>query len=496
MKNLFRKLSSVLIVLAIIFGAGLTGNLAVAALQFVQTPTITLYTSVAGSATSMRVTPYPRDLDGIKLTMTDFGTSPTATIDPKVRNTEEIVGFTGIVDNGDNTATLTGLTRDLTSKSPYTTPGSGRAHSASAIVVFSNNPQMYARFAAPENTQTWSAVQTFTSTTPPAYNVDPIWANFSTQIFADVAYVNSVVAAGAANASESVKGIIQLATGVQAALGTSAGSTGARLVLGNNLATSTPTFTGTNVIPVTGTNQKLSQLFFDLTQGFTWTGLHIFNTGGILDNASSTFNATTTQRCSNVNSNGCIYNGVTYAFPSTQGANNQSLVNNGSGVLSWSQSPAKQYSIASTSAVNLGQNGSVTSAPITIPAGVFTASSTAIVTGTFSCTDGGSGNTCVVSIIDSNSNDYIDFSISPGISRSCTATFIIRLISNNSTSAQIAVATGGCYVGGAAAWVDGSNANTTSVNWSNLTNLELRFTTANSTSASGILKNFISTVTP
>ncbi len=50
-------------------------------LRFVQTPTITLYASISASATSMRITPYPKDLDGNKLTMTDFGSTSSATID-------------------------------------------------------------------------------------------------------------------------------------------------------------------------------------------------------------------------------------------------------------------------------------------------------------------------------------------------------------------------------------------------------------------------------
>lgn len=113
-----------------------------ATIKFVQTPAASLYSGMSSSSTTARVTPYPVDLDGNKLTMTDFGDTGYMTIDPGIKNYEEINGFTGITDNGDGTATLTGLTRNLTSKSPYTTAGTGKIHGASAVVVFSDNPQL------------------------------------------------------------------------------------------------------------------------------------------------------------------------------------------------------------------------------------------------------------------------------------------------------------------------------------------------------------------
>lgn len=131
--------------------------------KFVQTQAVALYSGLSAAATSMVITPYPRDIQtNTKLTFTDFGATPTATIDPKISGYEEIVSFTGITDNGDNTATLTGLVRNLIGQSPYTTPGTGKQHGAGGVVVFSDNPQVYARLASLENTQTFSALNRFT----------------------------------------------------------------------------------------------------------------------------------------------------------------------------------------------------------------------------------------------------------------------------------------------------------------------------------------------
>lgn len=121
-------------------------------LKFVQTQAIALYTGMSAAATQAIVTPYPRDIQtNAKLVFADFGTTPTFTVDPKIPGYEEICSFTGITDNGDDTATLTGLVRNLIGQYPYTTPGTGKQHGSSAVVVFSDNPQMYARLAALEN---------------------------------------------------------------------------------------------------------------------------------------------------------------------------------------------------------------------------------------------------------------------------------------------------------------------------------------------------------
>lgn len=123
--------------------------------KFVQTAASQLYVSLSAAGTSMTIVPYPTDLDGVKLTMSDFGTLPTLTVDPKVAGVEEIISFTGIIDNGNNTATLTGLTRNLEGKSPYTASLlAARAHGSSATVVFSDNPQVYASFPAKNNDET------------------------------------------------------------------------------------------------------------------------------------------------------------------------------------------------------------------------------------------------------------------------------------------------------------------------------------------------------
>lgn len=200
-------------------------------LKFVQTPEVALYNTIAATDTSMRVTPYPVDLDGNKLAFSDFGDSPALTVDPEVSGIEEIMLFNNIVDNGDNTATITISLRDVISKSPYNTGGTGRQHGSGAVVVFSNNPQMYNRLVTKENDETITGRKIF-----PSDNISNagILADVDTSIataFVTFGQLSRQAIAGAANASTTVKGLVELATQAETDARTTTGGTGALLVI-------------------------------------------------------------------------------------------------------------------------------------------------------------------------------------------------------------------------------------------------------------------------
>lgn len=242
--------------------------------KFVQTPVASLVASIGTTDTSISISPFPRDLENVKLTITDFGSTPSATIDPKISGVEEIISFTGITDNGDNTATLTGVTRNLSSKSPYTTVGAGRQHGANAILVFTDNPQLFNRLSSQENDETITGLKTYTqipvlpASNPTTGNqatrktyvdgLDTLAAHlagsetftgvktFTTasrpklSIDTDTTVVEELVTygqlsrqavSGAPNGSTTVKGIFEEATQAEIEAGTAAGATGARLAI-------------------------------------------------------------------------------------------------------------------------------------------------------------------------------------------------------------------------------------------------------------------------
>jgi len=87
---------------------------------------------------------------------------------------------------------------------------------------------------------------------------------------ASKAYVDSVAVAGAPDANETTKGVSQAATQAELSAGSATGTTGALLFPQNKWFNATSSATTT--VPVTKTNGKLSQTFFDLTEEWSLTG--------------------------------------------------------------------------------------------------------------------------------------------------------------------------------------------------------------------------------
>lgn len=104
---------------------------------------------------------------------------------------------------------------------------------------------------------------------------------------ASVDYVNSVALSGAPNASETIKGVVELATNLEAASSTSIGGTGARLVIPASISTSTCQVAqfGSNI--VSSSTGKLGIGCFDGGLNYVFT-------------ASTTFTATSTHTAQTV----------------------------------------------------------------------------------------------------------------------------------------------------------------------------------------------------
>ena len=81
--------------------------------------------------------------DGTLLTMADFGTKGNATIEPNNNAYEEAITFSGVTQNANGTATLTGVKTRLT-VSPYTeTSGLAITHAGGTTLVISNEAGLY-----------------------------------------------------------------------------------------------------------------------------------------------------------------------------------------------------------------------------------------------------------------------------------------------------------------------------------------------------------------
>lgn len=86
------------------------------------------------------------DTDETPVTMSMFGTIGYITLEPKT-DREENISFTGITQNANGTATITGVTRGLEPDTPYAENSSFKfPHAGGAIAVVSNSSAYYSQF--------------------------------------------------------------------------------------------------------------------------------------------------------------------------------------------------------------------------------------------------------------------------------------------------------------------------------------------------------------
>lgn len=271
------------------------------------TPVGAVRTTLSGAGTSLSASSIIlqslKTPDGTKITMTNFGTIGYGTLEPGTSK-EESISFTGITQNGDGTATLTGVSRGLLFVYPYTASSTlQQTHAGGTSFVISNTPAFYNQFNIAVNDSYVTGVWTFASNSTPRASSTPDYTAASGLWYTTKNYVDTVATSGAANADATTKGLVQLSSTTNVGTGVGTGSTGASLVIPGSFFNSTSSATTT--VPVTKGNGKLSQGFLDLTEPFTFSG-GVTSTGVtalantkitgnfLVDSASSSINATTT----------------------------------------------------------------------------------------------------------------------------------------------------------------------------------------------------------
>lgn len=91
-------------------------------------------------------------IDGSNIVTADLGTTAFGTLEPGNGTQEEAISFTGITQNANGTATLTGVSTVLF-KSPYTaTSGLAKTHAGASTFVLSNDAAFYANILNYVNT--------------------------------------------------------------------------------------------------------------------------------------------------------------------------------------------------------------------------------------------------------------------------------------------------------------------------------------------------------
>lgn len=310
--------------------------------------TYRLQSSLGSSDTSVTLSSFKEPVSNIPYTMTYLNSSVEfATIEPQ-SSSKEFVSFTGITQNSDGTATLTGLTRGLGFSYPYTASTTlQEAHPAQAIFILSNPPQLYNQYANRNNNDTILGTWNF-GALPTSTQTCTTGSQFCTK-----SYIDALSIQGAATSTETNIGLVQLANQVQVGSSTASSTAGGPLVIENKFATTTPgTLCTTNALRcVVATNfGKISQAFYDLTASWSFTGAV-----SIAANSS----------------NKLTLNSVAYVAPTSQGTASTTLLNDSAGNLVWSG--LGYLVLASTTYPTwTGSVGSTTVASATIPANTLT----------------------------------------------------------------------------------------------------------------------------
>src|SRR3990167_3573314 len=222
--------------------------------QYVQIQSLFLSGSGIGTTeTSIILTSMKYPDRSTNVVMADFGTTGHATLEPGSER-EENISFTGITQNANGTATLTGVTRGLGFKTPYTTVTALKlSHAGGTSCVVSNSAPFYDKLAAKDNDETVTGTWTFTSTALPTLNTY-VAPTLNAQLAAKK-YVDDVALAGTPDATTVNKGNVEVATDAELAAGTATGGTGASLAaIGSSFNTA-----GTaNKVPVGNAGGKLA----------------------------------------------------------------------------------------------------------------------------------------------------------------------------------------------------------------------------------------------
>lgn len=163
--------------------------------------TYNLGTSIGSTDTTIILSSFLEPVTGVPYTMTLLNTDIVfATIAPKTTSSE-FISFTGITQNANGTATLTGVIRGLAKKYPLTSDAAYKVpHSGQSQFIISDAPQVFQEYVSNVNDQAVDGVKTFSSS--------PLVPDPTTALqVANKEYVDNIAIAGSPNASTTVKGI-------------------------------------------------------------------------------------------------------------------------------------------------------------------------------------------------------------------------------------------------------------------------------------------------
>lgn len=192
----------------------------------------TLGSSISSTQTTILLSSFKVPVVNTNITMATMGSSIAyGTLAPGTSQAE-LISFTGVTQNANGTATLTGVTRGLDKEYPYTESTSFKQpHAGQTIFILSDAPQVFNEYPAKRNDETITGKWTF----PAGGNANaPVSGNSYTAPtddleYAPKKYVDDIAIAGSPDATTTIKGIVEVATQAEVLAKTALGGTGASL---------------------------------------------------------------------------------------------------------------------------------------------------------------------------------------------------------------------------------------------------------------------------
>ncbi len=124
--------------------------------------TYNLNSSISSTQTSITLSSFLEPVTGTPYTMILINSDIAyGTIAPKTTQSE-FISFTGITQNADGTALLTGVTRGLAKKYPFTSDSAYKLpHSGQTQFIISDAPQVFNKYVSLEDAETITGLKTF-----------------------------------------------------------------------------------------------------------------------------------------------------------------------------------------------------------------------------------------------------------------------------------------------------------------------------------------------
>jgi hypothetical protein len=208
---------------------------------------------LAGAGTAIGATTITlqsfQDINGVLLTMADFGVKGYGTIEPGSSAQEEQITWSGVTQNLNGTATLTGV-KTVLFKSPFTeTAGLTKSHAGGVSLVYSNTAAFYNDLLAFNNDETVTGMWTFPDSEAARARITSDTDTAINTAFVTFGQLARQAIGGAAKATDTVYGLVKLSV--------AAASAAAPIAVGDNDTRVSPvslaTVTANEVAALAGT---------------------------------------------------------------------------------------------------------------------------------------------------------------------------------------------------------------------------------------------------